>query len=404
MNNNIRILKLSLLALISSIVCATTFSQTKINLDSSEIFIENYMKDNHVPGLVASVIKGDKIIWSKAYGYSDIENNIPMSFNSLMNIASISKTITTTAVLQLWEKGLIEFNSDINEYLPISIRNPNFPDEPITVQQILTHTSSINDGPAYFKSYVCGDPTVTLKHWITNYFNPNGEYYSEDNFFSWKPNKIRKPDGSRTYSNVAFGLLGYLVEEVTKMNFAEYCNENIFIPLGMDKTSWFLKDIDTNMLAVPYVFITPNNRDEEWIRALAKYSPQNKDLILNQNFPLCYYSFPNYPDGLIRTSVKELSYFLIAIINGGNFNDKQILKKSTVERMLTHQIEGYTQGLCWNNWEFESLWGHGGVDPGITTKMFFNPDTKIGMITFQNNNMGDASEILKELYLETKTK
>ena len=399
-----RILKLILLTLINSLVCATTFPQTKINLDSSEVFIENYMSDNHVPGLVASVIKGDKVIWSMASGYADIENNIPMSLNSLMNIGSISKTITATAVLQLWEKGLIDLNTDINKYLPISIRNPDFPDEPITVHQILTHTSSIKDGPTYFKSYACGDPKVTLKHWITNYFNPNGEYYSEKNFFSWKPNKARKPDSTRTYSNVAFGLLGYLVEEVTKMDFSGYCKENIFVPLGMDKTSWFLKDIDSTILAVPYVFITPDNRDQEWIRTLAKYPTQDKDLILNQNFPLCYYSFPNYPDGLIRTSVKELSYFLIAIINGGGFNDKQILKKSTVDMMLTRQIEGYSQGLCWNNLEFESLWGHGGVDPGIITKMFFNPDTKTGLITFQNNNMGDASEIFKKVYLETKTK
>jgi len=399
-----RILKLILLTLINSLVCATTFPQTKINLDSSEVFIENYMSDNHVPGLVVSVVKGDKVIWSMASGYADIENNIPMSLNSLMNIGSISKTITATAVLQLWEKGLIDLNTDINKYLPISIRNPDFPDEPITVHQILTHTSSIKDGPAYFKSYACGDPKVTLKHWITNYFNPNGEYYSEKNFFSWKPNKARKPDSTRTYSNVAFGLLGYLVEEVTKMDFSGYCKENIFVPLGMDKTSWFLKDIDSTILAVPYVFITPDNRDQEWIRTLAKYPTQDKDLILNQNFPLCYYSFPNYPDGLIRTSVKELSYFLIAIINGGGFNDKQILKKSTVDMMLTRQIEGYSQGLCWNNLEFESLWGHGGVDPGIITKMFFNSDTKTGLITFQNNNMGDASEIFKKVYLETKTK
>ena len=397
-------IKLNLTILIISIVFETTYSQTKIDLDSSEIFIENYIINNHVPGFAASVIKGDEIIWSKAYGYADIENNIPMTINSLMNIASISKTITATAVLQLWEKGVIKLNSDINEYLPISIRNPKFPDEPITIQQILTHTSSIKDGPAYYKSYACGDPKVTLKYWITNYFNPNSEYYNEDNFFSWKPDKDRKPDGTRTYSNVAFGLLGYLVQEITKMDFSEYCNENIFVPLGMYNTSWFLKDIDTKKIVVPYVFITTDNRDKDWIRDLAKCSTQDKDLILNQNFPLCYYSFPNYPDGLIRTSVKELSYFLIAINNGGSFNGKQILKKSTIEMMLTRQIEGNSQGLCWNNWEFKSLWGHGGGDPGVKTKMFFNPDTKIGMITFQNNNMGDGSTILKELYLETKTK
>jgi len=367
-----RILKLILLTLINSLVCATTFSQTKINLDSSEVFIENYMTDNHVPGLVATVVKGDKVIWSMASGYADLENNIPMSLNSIMNIGSISKTITATAILQLWEKGLIDLNTDINKYLPISIRNPDFPDEPITVHQILTHTSSIKDGPAYFKSYACGDPKVTLKHWITNYFNPNGEYSSEENFFSWKPNKARKPDSTRTYSNVAFGLLGYLVEEVTKMNFSEYCKENIFVPLGMDKTSWFLKDIDSTILAVPYIFITPDNRDQEWIRTLAKYPTRDKDLILNQNFPLCYYSFPGniremrniIERAVILCSGNELLPTNLLMINNKviknntaelNIFDLEVIEKNTILRALKQTNNNKTEAAKLLNIEWNSL-------------------------------------------------
>lgn len=114
------------------------------------------------------------------------------------------------------------------------------------------------------------------------------------------------------------------------------------------------------------------------------------------------YSFPNYPDGLLRTSVRELSYFLMAIINKGSFEDARILKKSTVKKMLTVQIEGVGQGLCWEQTRYQSLWGHSGGDPGVATHMFFSPRTKIGVITFQNNHNGDLFSILRLLYTTAK--
>jgi CubicO group peptidase (beta-lactamase class C family) len=101
-----------------------------------------------------------------------MENKIPMTDKTIQNIGSISKTITATAVMQLWEKGKFKLDDDVNGYLPFKERNPYFPDDPITFRELLTHKSSIKDGPAYEDSYACGDPTISLKDWIEDFKLP----------------------------------------------------------------------------------------------------------------------------------------------------------------------------------------------------------------------------------------
>lgn len=91
-----------------------------------------------------------------------------------MNIGSISKTITAVAIMQLWEKELIRLDSDINNYLDFEVSNPHHPDDSITVFQLLTHTSSIQDGESYSHSYDCGDSPISLEDWIYSNLNKEG--------------------------------------------------------------------------------------------------------------------------------------------------------------------------------------------------------------------------------------
>jgi len=366
-------------------VCAPALSQenyleiNEIN-DFQEVdkLIAEHVADKQIPGLAYCLVKGKKMIWSGAAGWADLEKEIPMSIDGIMNIASISKTFTATAIMQLWENELVSLDADISEYVPSLIRNPHHPHVPITIYQLLTHTSSIKDGDSYDASYSDGDPVLSLREWIQNYLLPGGDYFdAASNFHPWLPG------AESAYSNVGFGLLGYIVEQVTGIPFNTYCKIHILDPLGMFHSGWFLHEIDTTAHIRPYSF------------------QQNKDSI-SFNKALNLYSFPNYPDGLLRTSVRELSYFLMAIINKGSFEDARILKKSTVKKMLTVQIEGVGQGLCWEQTRYQSLWGHSGGDPGVATHMFFSPRTKIGVITFQNNHNGDLFSILRLLYTTAK--
>jgi CubicO group peptidase (beta-lactamase class C family) len=336
--------------------------------------------------------------WSNAYGKANIAEDKTMSVEGIMNIASISKTFTAIAAMQLWERGRIRLEADVSEYLGFTLRNPKYPDTPVTVFQILTHTSSIVDGTYYGESYACGDPAVSLKGWIHKYLIPGGEYYKEDeNFGEWEPGT------QSAYSNVAFGLLGLIIEEVARQPFNDYCKEFIFEPLGMFNTGWFLSEIETDHHIKTYVYVSEEDRNE--IMDNKKLFPDETEFNAGSNIATCLYSFPNYPDGLVRTSIRELSYYLIAIMNKGVFNSTRILKESTIEKMLTLQLdENKSQGLCWHRTAFESLWGHSGGDPGVGTNMYFHPETKIGVITFQNNNNGNSFDAFKKLYLAAKAR
>jgi len=360
-------------------------------VDQSDLdeFILETMEANHIPGLSACIVKKDKLVWAKQYGWADVENKIPMAADTIQNIGSISKTITATAVMQLWEKGKFKLDDDVNTYLSFKVRNPDYPDDPITFRQLLTHKSSIKDGQAYGKSYACGDPTISLKDWITEYFTPGSTYYdARENFHTWKPGTIKIPRGPRAYTNVGYGLLGYLAEVLSGMDFAEYCKKHIFVPLGMTQTGWHLADIDVSRHAIPYSYYPENFKQPEDLELrslLPRYGPDKQSIKKGAFFPHCLYSFPNYPDGLIRTSVQDLSRFLRAYINGGTFEGVPILQKETIASMLSDRHLG--RGLCWYTQKYKGgilTWGHGGGDPGISTQMLFIPEDDTGVIVFFN--------------------
>lgn len=129
---------------ISLTISTQTFSQGKFVEDFKELddVIAKHVAENNISGLAYCVVKDKQMIWSGAAGWANIEEKIPMSIDGIMNIASISKTFTATAIMQLWEKGLLDLEADVSEHLPSQVRNPKHPDVPITIYQLLTHTSS----------------------------------------------------------------------------------------------------------------------------------------------------------------------------------------------------------------------------------------------------------------------
>lgn len=368
---------------------ALVVAQEITMLDSIDVFIEGQAERYHIPGIAAGVIKGDSLVWAKGYGWADLERGREMTPAHVMNIASISKTITATAVMQLWEQGLVDLNADINTYLPIRVSNPGFDSVAITIRQLLSHSSSVYDGPGYKEGYSCGDPSMSLSDWIEAYFTPDGAYYdAEENFHGTQPGAVY------SYSNVGFGLLGYIVEQRTGINFHTYVKDNIFEPLEMNNTGYFLNEVDASKLVVPYLYLGPLQQmpEKEQAPALPYYNPY------------CMYSFWNYPDGLVRTSIEDLSRFAIAYMNGGMYKGRQILKAETIELMQSPQLdadlnEDQDQGLSWfYSPGLSPSSFHGGSDPGVSTRLYVDKTNKIGVIVFQNANADNPYYIARMLY------
>jgi len=163
----------------------TKYDNTQILKDLNEPLFDRYvtllMKFAHKPSLTACIIINDNVVWSNGYGLYDIENNKPATPDTLYLMASISKTVTATALMQLYDQGLFDLDDDVNNFLPFSLRNPNFPDIPITFRMILSHRSSLasDNSDRLCSSIIPGDPDIpSYPHpWLEDYLTPGGSAY-----------------------------------------------------------------------------------------------------------------------------------------------------------------------------------------------------------------------------------
>lgn len=367
-------------------------------------FIRSKMKRDQIPGVAACLCTAEGIRWAGTYGWANLERRVPMTIDTLQNICSISKTVTTAALMQLRDAGRLRLDDDVNDYLPFPIRNPNHRRTAITIRHLTTHQSSIRDGSAYARRYACGDPSLSLGEWIRSYFTGGGtDFNAAENFHPWAP-------ASRwDYCNVAYGLIAYLVERISGTAFPTYCRERVFAPLGMPETSWFLADIDTSRHATPYTLVAEGKaRGPSWggvaqgvLREAGADGPLAPGLQ-----PNCLYNHPNYPDGFLRTSVNQLSRYARAHLNGGRLGGHRLLREETIREMMTPYHRGQTriQGLTWYGWTASSvrnqiLWGHGGSDPGINTDFRVLPSEGVAAIAFMNTNGVRPEEITERILM-----
>lgn len=330
-----------------------------------DTYIKTLMKIGHKPSIAACIIDDDQVAWSKAYGYYDLEQQKPATTDTLYLQASVSKTVTATALMQLYEQGLFDLDDDVNDYLPFELRNPNHPDLPITFKMILSHRSSLAYDNLFWicLSYLPGDPDVeTYPYpWFEEYFVPGGSAYSSS---TWSEDI---PGDKYYYANVGYSLVGYLVEILSNQNFNEYCKEHIFQPLQMHNSSFRLKDHDIDSIAVPY-----EHKDGAYFR-----HPHYGIHVL-------------YPAITLRTSIEEFSHFIIAFMNGGVWNNVRILKESTVDLMHTAHYspkDKYNYGLGWsitNKAIGKDEVGHSGGYVGCHDLVTIIPEDDIAVLLFSN--------------------
>ncbi len=339
--------------------------------DEFKAYIQDEMDIQNIPALSALIFKEDNILYEEYFGKSQIDQNVPLESNHLFLLASISKTITAVALLQLYDQGLFSLDDKINDYLSFNVSVPNQTTD-ITFKMLLTHTSAIADGSALDGQYYYGfDSPVALDYFLENYLVPGGEFYNPtENFYDFEPGTEYE------YSNEGNALIGLLVQQIAGMDFNTYCKQNIFSPLGMTNTFWRLDEISQTIVQ-PYNYVN------------------------GQYQQIQHYTFTDYPNGGLRSTAKDLFYFLRAFVQNGNSNNFQLLKPETVNDMATLQILPLNNEmglhLFYLNPE-NNLWGHDGGEQGVATIMAFNPTTKIGAIILTNQGDADLEEILVEAY------
>ncbi|TAH80986.1 class A beta-lactamase-related serine hydrolase [Bacillus subtilis] len=258
---------------------------------------EEKMKKYNVNGSSFVVVHDGKVVVNKGYGYADKEKKIPVTKDTVFQIASVSKTFTALAVMQQVDKGKLKLDQDVQKYLG-GLKIPNQTGKPLTLFDMLTYTSGV-DFPDL--------TNITGPEYINNNI-PMKEFFSKH-----MPTVIRPPGEVYTYDNVSFALAGLAVENVTSTSFSKYMEKNIFKPLNMKSTS---------------MSFTPDLLE----RMATHYGPTGDPI------PTSGSGLRDTPQGGILSTAEDMSKYMIMQLQKGKFKDKEIVSEKSIDMMHAYQV------------------------------------------------------------------
>jgi len=355
-------------SIISAWVVFSVFSITAFgqNIDVNKLAadlepeIRRALVEGNIPSATIALVSGDKVIWTGAYGESNLRARTPATVNTVYLIGSTFKAMSTVALLQQMEQGKFKLDEPVNKYLDFKIQNED-PKNPVTFRHLFTHTSGLTGDFGAVPVWNNAAPT-TLDEFVRTSL------------------KVAHPPMTKVeYSNPAFTLIGYLVEKFSGVPYRQYIKENIFKPLEMTSTEFDPTPDMDERLSVPYVVNKETGKQEPTVRIRAAV----------------------YPAGIVYGTILDQSNWLILNLNGGIFKGKHIISEATLNQMMTRQFDQFKGGIegIWGNetagfgltwWsqvrDGDRYFAHSGSLAGYTAFLLGNRDRKLGFAILTNGN------------------
>jgi CubicO group peptidase (beta-lactamase class C family) len=351
-----RILQTTLLTGFMLVTLIQAFAQS----EKAEAAIQSIMQSSPVVGLSVAVVKNNKVIYNHSFGFKDVEKQLPLTNQSIFRIASISKSFTTTAIMQLVAEKKIRLDQDISELVGFKVRNPAYPNTIITLKMALSHRSSINDSEGYF-SLDAIDPAT----------NPN---------FA-KCYNAYEPDKGYMYCNLNYNLAGSILEKVTGVRFDKYIQQQILQPLGL-YGGYNVNALDTQLIAKIYEF---NKETQGFTLSTNAYAPRTEEI---NNYTMGRTTPIFSPTGGMKISANDLAKYMIMHSQLGKYKEGRIIPKKLSQQMqeIISEEEGYGMALETTTKLIagKTMIGHTGVAYGLYSILFFEPKEKIGFVVISN--------------------
>lgn len=323
--------------------------------------IDSIMQRFQAVGISVAVVKNNKLVYNHSFGYSNLQNKTPLTNDHIFRIASISKSFTTTGIMQLVEAGKLSLQQDISELLGFTVRNPKFPDKVITLKMLLAHRSSLNDKQGYF--------TLDILQ-----ADKNPEWAKSFNDY--------EPGSTYQYCNLNFNLAGTIIERVSGQRFDNYIVQHIFKPLGL-YGGYCNDSLDNRRFATLYEY----NKDSNiFVAAENAYHPRREELAKY----IMGYSTPVFsPTGGVKISAHDLARYMMMHMNRGKLGKQRIISKKSSGQMQTPFAADNSYGLALEVNTSKvvpgvTLTGHTGSAYGLYSAMFFNPKKKYGFVVITN--------------------
>ena len=320
------------------------------------------MNTNKVMGMSVAVVKKNKVVYAQSFGLKNQENQVRLSNADIFRIASISKSFSATAIMQLVEKGLISLDDDMSKLVGFIIRNPKYPETPITLKMVLSHRSSINDSQGYF-SLDAINPTKN-PNWAKCYNN-----YA--------------PDSGFQYCNLNYNMAGTIIEKISGERFDLYIQKHILQPLEL-YGGYCVDSLDKQRFATIYEYHTDSAK---FIASPNAYAPRSEEIA---NYTMGYSTPIFSPTGGMKISATDLAKYMLMHSNKGKTNGKRVISKRSARKMQTmlSEKEEYGLALSTSNKLINgiTLTGHTGSAYGLNSAMFFEPKKKYGFVVIINGS------------------
>lgn len=353
--------------LLTILLCALLTLQplfaAALTLDELNSQVDGSFKKSYTKGGALVVISGGQIVYERYFGYMEFARQTPVTASTYFRIASVTKMVTGIGLMQLNEQGLVALDTDISEYFGYDIANTHFTKTPITLRQLMSHTSSI-------RGELPG-ATRTVSDTLAKAARKNA-YYTD-----------YKPGTNYTYSNFGAGLTGAIMEAVTGESVNSFMRENVFEPLGIDAA------YSPNLLSSPDDVATLYNADGTRYRSA-------KGLLEE-----AYEDFAD-PDTHYRTTIgslwiraTDLAKLTIALCGDGTVDGVRILTEESLSQMRDDQasyersVTGESKyGLFLQREttliDGHTFYGHQGMVAGVLCNVYFEPETGFGFVMLTN--------------------
>jgi serine beta-lactamase-like protein LACTB len=346
------------------LACASVAAAQQKSLPSEkrlqiETAVSSFMSANSVPGIGAAAVLDGEPVWSAGFGMADLENSSPATSSTLFRLGSISKPITATAILQLWERGKLDLDAPVQKYCPA------FPQKewPITSRELLGHLGGIR----HYHPDGKGDiPEDSARHFSS--MEESLQIFAADPL-------VAKPGVKFNYSTYGYTLLGCVLEGAASQKYVDYMRENIFKPAGMAQTQ-----------ADDFFSVIPHRT--RW------YHKDKSGIVHNAGVLDSSYKIPG--GGLI-SSADDMARFEAAMLA-----DK-LVQRPTRDLMWTSlktadgKVTGYALG--WGNSDRIGVQvvAHTGGQQGTSTAFAIVPERRAGVVVLANMDSVDANQLAEEI-------
>ncbi len=351
-------MKKTFLSIVSILTFTFSFGQTQQQLDILDKYYQKALEEWHIPGMAVAITDGEKILFSKGYGYANIDKKKKVDGNTLFAVASNSKAFTATAIAQLIEQKKLNWNDKAIKHLPYYKLYNDYTTQNETIEDLLCHRNGLETFSGdllWYGTTKNAEEIIAAQH----YLKPTSAFRTRFG-----------------YSNISFLAAGKILEKATDTTWSTYISTHFLKPLKMNRTLTSTNQIkNTKNVATPYFYEDGKHYEIAWL---------NWDNIA--------------PAGALISSVNDYAKWLQLNLNKGTLNGKKYFSKASFNQLTTPHInfpvrknnekthfKGYGLGWSLQDYQGYKVIGHSGGYDGMISKSAFVPEKNLGIIIVTNS-------------------